>query len=458
MKDRQKRLREKLAETTAQMRSILETAEKEGRAKLNSEEEGRYVKAEADVTELEGAITREIELEKREDAIGQTVNPHEAGREERTDPKPKGGTPAEAGEIRGMPETRDKRFENFHQRLATLPEAHRAGILRRASDEYRAAFRSALAVGMRELAPGEKRALQADADISGGTLVAPIQFVAQLLKFVDDQVFLRKLGTVWPGINAQSMGVPTLDADPADFDWTSELGTGSEDSTMATGRRELKPHPLAKRIKVSNKLLRISVLDAETLVRQRLGYKIAISQEKAFISGSGAEQPLGVFTASSDGIPTTRDVVTGSATALTADGLFDAFYTLKAAYMANATWLFHRDAIRQIRKLKDTTNNYLWQPSLGSLQAPSSLANGQPSTILDRPFVMSEYVPNTFTTGLYVGLVGDFSFYWIADSLEMTIQRLVELYAETNQTGFISRMETDGAPVLAEAFVRIKTS
>jgi HK97 family phage major capsid protein len=38
----------------------------------------------------------------------------------------------------------------------------------------------------------------------------------------------------------------------------------------------------------------------------------------------------------------------------------------------------------------------------------------------------------------------------------MTVQRLVELYAETNETGFIGRAEVDGAPVLAEAFARVK--
>jgi HK97 family phage major capsid protein len=70
--------------------------------------------------------------------------------------------------------------------------------------------------------------------------------------------------------------------------------------------------------------------------------------------------------------------------------------------------------------------------------------------------VTSEWAPNTFTTGQCVGLLGDFSHYWIADALSMQIQRLNELYAETNQVGFIGRLETDGAPVLEEAFVRVK--
>jgi HK97 family phage major capsid protein len=63
-----------------------------------------------------------------------------------------------------------------------------------------------------------------------------------------------------------------------------------------------------------------------------------------------------------------------------------------------------------------------------------------------------------FTTGLYVGIVGDFSNYEIVDALDMQLQVLMELYAETNQNGYILRAETDGMPVLAEAFARVKCS
>ena len=55
-----------------------------------------------------------------------------------------------------------------------------------------------------------------------------------------------------------------------------------------------------------------------------------------------------------------------------------------------------------------------------------------------------------------MGILGDFSNYWIADSLALEMQRLVELYATTNQVALIGRMESDGMPVLEEAFVRVK--
>jgi HK97 family phage major capsid protein len=81
---------------------------------------------------------------------------------------------------------------------------------------------------------------------------------------------------------------------------------------------------------------------------------------------------------------------------------------------------------------------------------------GEPDTLLGLPTSMSQYAPNTMTTGQYVGILGDFSFYWIADALNMEMQRLVELYSQTRQIGLHAWLETDGMPVLEEAFVRVK--
>ena len=93
------------------------------------------------------------------------------------------------------------------------------------------------------------------------------------------------------------------------------------------------------------------------------------------------------------------------------------------------------------------TGQFLWQPSQQL---------GEPDRIHGIPVLMSEYVPAVFTTGKYVGAIADFGFYHIADALDMQVQRLNELFALTNQTGMIMRKETDGMPVLAEAFSRVK--
>jgi len=312
-----------------------------------------------------------------------------------------------------------------------------------------AGFRSYLSFGRIDGEGAEEyRAFQAGSDTEGGFLVAPEQFVQQMIQAVDNAVFIRGLATKFQVGQASSLGVPTLDTDAEDTDWTTELLTGNEEDSIRFGKRNLYPHPMAKRVKISNDLIRKAIMPVERIIIDRMSYKVGVTQEKAFLTGNGAAQPLGVFTASANGISTGRDVFTGnSTTAVTFDGLIEAKYALKAAYWGKAQWLFHRDAVKMITKLKDGDGQYLWR---------ESVRVGEPDTILGMPMNVSGYAPNTFTTGLYVGLLGDFSKYWIADALSLQMQRLTELYAETNQIGFISRVETDGMPVLEEAFARVK--
>ncbi len=315
--------------------------------------------------------------------------------------------------------------------------------------ETREAFRNYLRYGQAAMGPEHFRALQADSDTAGGFLVMPFSMSNAIIKAMDNEVFIRKLATVYPLPKAESLGAPVLDNDIGDPTWTAEIATGNEDNEMSFGKRELTPHPAARLIKVSNKLLRSSSIDAESVVIQRLVYKFGTIQEYNFLLGDGQGKPMGVFTAAQSGfgITTGRDVSTGnSTTAITSDNLIDTFYSLKAQYRKKATWIFHRDAVKKIRKLKDGEGNYIWQ--LG-------IALNKPDTILGAPYCESEYCPNTFTSGQYVGIVGDFSHYWIADALSMQIQRLIELYAATNQVGFIGRIESDGMPVLEEAFARV---
>ena len=307
--------------------------------------------------------------------------------------------------------------------------------------DIQAALQKYFKGSMSNLTHDEQRALSQGSAVDGGFLVPAEQFVANLLKKVDDIARIRTLATVYKLNKAVSLGVPSLETDPSDADWTSEVGTGSEDTLMAFGKRALTPAALAKRVKISDTLLRNSPLPVENIVLDRLGYKFGITQEKGFLTGNGASQALGVFTASANGISTARDVSEdNTGTAITADGLQSAKFALKEQYMLSPStaWMFHRDAVKRIAKLKDLEGRYLWEQAIKA---------GQPDTLLGFPVYMSEYAPNTFTTGLYVGILGDFSYYWIAESLEFRVQRLNELYAEKNQVGFIGRLEVDGRPL-----------
>ena len=299
----------------------------------------------------------------------------------------------------------------------------------------------------RSLTADEQRALQADFDEQGGFLYAPMQFRNELIQRVDDMTYLRQWGRVITLEGADGIGVPTLETDPSDPEWTSELGEPSLDTALNFGNRQLHPHPLRKEIKESLTLLRRAP-QADDIVRDRLAYKFNIAMESNFMTGDGQNKPLGVFTASADGISTARDVSTGNTTtAMTFDGLIEAKYALKPQYWRNARWLFHRNGQKQLAKAKDNEGQYLWRESVRA---------GEPDRVLNLPAFMSEFVPNTFTSGKYVGMLADFSHFWIVDALQLQMTVLSELYRRQNQIGIIGELESDGMPVLEEAFVRIQ--
>jgi HK97 family phage major capsid protein len=403
-----KELREKRARLVNEARAVHERAVAEKR-EMTADESAQFDRIHAEVDALKGHIDR---LERQER--------HEF---ELSVPQPTiGGGPVLANDVAPSPTADPGLSMRSLNRLITS--------------------------GIRGLDREELRSLQSDSSTAGGYINTPQLFVAELLKAVDNLVIMRQISRVIPLNGAESIGVPEMTARAAAASWGGEITLAPEDTSLAFGKREMQPKRLSSLIKVSMKLLQTAAISPEQIVRDEFAYTFGVTQETAFMTGNGAGQPLGVFTASAQGISTARDVSTGNtSTAIGADNLFENFYSLKQQYQRSASWLFHRDAVKQIRKLKDGNGQYLWAPGI---------TGGQPDTILSRPVYQSEYAPNTFTAGLYVGLVGDFRNYWIADGLAFQLQRLDELYATTDQIGFIGRAYVDGAPVREEAFSRVK--
>lgn len=406
------KVKQERARHVAAMREIQNRSEAEKRSALTAEEQAQWDRAFAEADKL-GAKVKELEA---------------------------------ADERRARVAALDEELRSVSgPGLDEVPAALRDG-----SPERRAAFRKFLMHGNDSLDATERRALQGDLPASGGYLEAPPEQLASLLKFLDDALVVVGLASVFQLTTRTGGFAPQLTADPADAEWTSELGIGgTADSTMAIGKRELRAKPLAKSIKVSRDLLS-SVPSVEAVVMQRLAYKHAVALEKALLTGTGAGQPLGVFTASDDGIPTSRDVSTdNTTTAVTVDGILNAIYSVAPQYRRSPKFglLGHRDLYKMLAKLKDGEGQYLWEPSVKL---------GQPDMFKGVPCYESEFAPSTFTTGLYVGLVGDFSYYWLVRWMGAEIQRLNELYAGSNQIGFIGRLHADGAPVLSQAFARVK--
>jgi HK97 family phage major capsid protein len=447
-------LRTKRGEVIQRARQINETAAKAGRD-LTAEENANYTEAMKDQDEIRGLIElhqRKLDRQEQLDRLAKEMDePIRGEPRHRPGDEPRGGN--QPVEIRWKPKGA------FEER-----RIHLGGRGPNDSEEYRKDFRSYLRNGMAGLQRSaierliersgqsrEERAASADSASDGGFLVAHTQFAAGILQAADDLLFFRQRASVTIVDKAGSLGIMSEETAPDDGDWTSELKTGSEDAAQKFGMRELVPHPLAKRAMISRKLLRVASIDIEAFVQRRLAYKMAVAQEKAYLTGNGSQRPLGIFVASNMGIPTTRDVATGnSATQISFDNLIRVKGSLKQAYQGRAAWIMHRDVMTHISLIKDGNGQYIWRPSL---------VDDEPDRILGKPVLLSEYAPNTIAAGAYVAVYGDFSMYQIVDSLSMEVQVIDQAEYKTNQNAYVLRYEGDGMPLNiggGEAFARVR--
>ena len=290
------------------------------------------------------------------------------------------------------------------------------------------------------------RALSGETGGTGGFLIPEAQS-NDIITELKNSLWIAGAAKIY-NTSARSVGIPALEADPGDSEWTGEVSKIPEDDQMKYGKRRLTAHPLAKRLKISVDELMDSP-EVENIVRDRLNYKMQVTGEKAYLTGDGVNKPLGLFTVSDDGIGSDRDVsADNEATEVTVDGLVNAKYEVREAYHGTGcVWIFHRYGMRNLIKLKDDEGRPLLQ---------LSYREGESDRILGHPVRTSEYAPSDFTTGKIVGLFGNLMYYGINFAPAKSLQRLDELYAETSEVGFITRMRGDGMPMLAEAFSRVK--
>lgn len=386
-------LRDKRAKTWNAMESFLETHRNE-KGVLSAEDDATYSKMEADMESL----TNEIKRMERKETIEAELN------------KPC-ATPIIA---RPMP---------------NMEEDEKSG---RASKNYKKSFWNLMRSKM--VNPGVMDALQIGTDTEGGYLV-PDEYEKTLVEALEEENIFRKLAHV---INTASgdRKIPVV-ASKGNASWVDEEGaiTDSDDSFSQVS---IGAYKLGTLIKVSNELLNDSVFNLEAYISKEFARRIGNKEEDAFFNGDGVGKPTGIFNKTGGA---SVGVTAASATAITADELIDLFYSLKAPYRKKAVWVLNDSTVKAIRKLKDANGNYLWQPALTA---------GTPDTILGRPVFTSAFVPE-IKAGAKTIAFGDFSYYWIADRQGRNFKKLSELYAATDQTGFVATQRVDGKLILPEA-------
>ena len=386
-------LRDKRANLWKSMTAFLDTRTGSDGV-LSAEDDASYAKMEKDFD----ALTNEIKRMERKEALEAEMN------------KPI-GTP-----ITEKP-------------MKTSDDEEKTG---RASKVYNKSFWNAMR--QKNIRPEIANALQEGTDSEGGYLV-PDEFEHTLIEALESENIFRTLAHVIQTASGDRK-IPVV-ASKGTASWVDEEGAITE-SDDAFSQVSIGAYKLGTLIKVSNELLNDSVFNLEQYISKEFARRIGNKEEDAFFNGDGSGKPVGIFH-STGGAQV--GVTAASTSAITADEIIDLFYSLGAPYRKNAVWVVNDATVKAIRKLKDGNGNYLWQPALTS---------GTPDTLLGRPVKTSAYVP-TIASGAKVIAFGDFGYYWIADRQGRVFKKLSELYAATDQTGFVATQRVDGKLILPEA-------
>jgi HK97 family phage major capsid protein len=273
------------------------------------------------------------------------------------------------------------------------------------------------------------RALSAGVAAAGGNTV-PATFWDQLIVPLRNFVSVLQAGaTQITTASGETITMPRMSGFGASVNPVAEAAqlTGV-DPTF--DQLQLKSYKFGDFKALSRELAQDSAIDIEALVTELIGQNIGIALGQKLTTGTGVNQTAGIVTAATVGITG----ATGVAGAPNFDNLIDLFYSVAAPYRVNGSWIVADTALGGLRKLKDTTGQYLWVPSTQV---------GTPDLILGRP-VFGD--PNLAAPALGAKpiLFGDVSKYWVRFVNALTIERSDQALFGTDQIAFRGILRADG--------------
>jgi len=271
--------------------------------------------------------------------------------------------------------------------------------------EHKAAFaayvRSGEAGGLKRL---EAKALSAGSGPDGGYL-APSTVEGEILRRLSVASPIRSLATVRT-ISSGTYKKAFSTTGPASG-WVAETAARTQTNAPTLAELSFPAMELYAMPAATQTLLDDAIVNIDQWIAEEVESVFAEQEGAAFVNGDGTDKPKGFLA-----YPTVAEASwswgnigvlnTGVAGAFPAstpsDVLVDLIYALKAGYRQNASFVMNRKTQAAIRKFKDSTGSYLWQP-------PASA--GAPATLLGFPLVEAEDMPNIANNAVSIAF-GDF--------------------------------------------------
>lgn len=315
-------------------------------------------------------------------------------------------------------------------------------------DEYKTVFGKFLRKNHQLMTADEVKTLSVGSDPDGGYLVTP-DITGRMVKKVYETSPIRQIAAQQTISTDAYEGMEDLGE--AGCGYAGEHSTSGDTTTPQLGKWRIETFIIDTEPKATQQLLDDAEIDVEGWLSDKVGSKFGRFENSEFVNGSANRIRgfAGGYTTAADsgsGVAwgSIEHVATGVngnfASSNPADNLNDLVGALKSDYLNNARFVTRRTVITKIRKFKDTTGQYLWQPSL---------VLGVPETLLGYALTRAEDMPALGNNSKSLAF-GDFmQGYQIVD--RQAIRVLRDPFTSKPYIKFYTTKRTGGAVINFEA-------
>lgn len=286
-----------------------------------------------------------------------------------------------------------------------------------------------------------------------GGFAVPAMMQSDILRRLPAQAVMRSAGaTVVNLTNTNSTEV--LEVTGGTDRYTSALrgswGTESQtpaEKNLTFGMKPLSADVYTYKVKLTQNLVE-DAANLTTIVQDEILSTLVVDEDDAFLVGDGVGKPLGLLPGGTNGLSLT-EVVTGSASLMTADGIKKLKRGIAAQYRRSGVFIGNSDTYGAIELLVDANGNYLLVDSGNDLTDQDMLVS--------RRAFESEAMPDV-AANAYPLLFGNAAGYWIVERSGMTIARYQDSNTGPNVVEYHVRRRVGGRPVKTWMFCVQKVS
>lgn len=242
---------------------------------------------------------------------------------------------------------------------------------------------------------------------------------------------------------------------------TSESPSAGTYNTNATfGKLAIPVHVNLSKVFVSKSMLEDGGVDMlKDVLMPEYTTEAALTEDRQFLTGTGADEPQGILKDTTTGGPWNTDVATqttGNAAALTFDAIVNGPFALPGQYRQrkseSVAFAFTSTTAGLIAQLKDGAGRYLWAEMYGNN------AVGNPDTLRGWAYAETEQLPEV-AANTWPIVFGDWQGYRVVDRIGMSVQRYDDsALADTDSVAFYVRRRYGGQTAEGYRFVAFKVS